>query len=105
MCSLFIDQRDRVGGNAKAGEVFYSGEVMHGLGAGAVYVEIGQEFMDEDRVKGASTKSTVFGNSTLFDGPGRQMPKTETAVKVLNDKGSFIAAVSFADFASGFASE
>ncbi|MGN1231319.1 MAG: hypothetical protein ACI4TP_05400, partial [Anaerotignum sp.] len=86
-----------VGGNAKAGEVFYSGEVMHGLGAGAVYVEIGQEFMDEDRVKGASTKSTIFGNSNLFDGPGRQMPKTETAVKVLNDKGSFIAAVSFAE--------
>jgi len=26
-----------VGGKAKAGEVFYSGEVMHGLGAGAVY--------------------------------------------------------------------
>lgn len=86
-----------VGGQAKAGEIFYSGEVMHGLGAGAVYVEIGQEFMDEDRVKGASTKSTVFGNSTLFDGAGRQIPKTETAVKVLNDKGSFIAAVSFAE--------
>lgn len=85
-----------VGGQAKAGEVFYSGEVMHGLGAGAVYVEIGQEFLDEDRVRGANTKSTVFGKTELFAEAGKPMPKAETAVKVLNDKGSFIAAVSFA---------
>jgi len=86
-----------VGGKAKAGEVFFSGEVMHGLGAGSVYVEIGQEFIDEDRVKGASTKSTVFGNGNLFAENGKKIPKTEKAVKVLNDKGSFIAAISFAE--------
>lgn len=84
-----------VGGRAKAGEVFYSGEVMHGLGAGAVYVEIGQEYMDEDRVKGANTKSTIYGNSRLFQEAGKNVPKTEQAVKVLNDKGSFVAAISF----------
>ena len=70
---------------------------MHGLGAGTVYVEIGQEFMDEDRVKGANTKSTVYGNSRLFAQTGKNIPKTEKAVKVLNDKGSFVAAVSFAE--------
>lgn len=86
-----------VGGQAKAGEVFYSGEVMHGLGAGSVYVEIGQEFVDEDRVRGANTKSTIFGNSNLFAQAGREIPRTEQAVKVLNDKGSFIAAISFAE--------
>ncbi|MBQ3032013.1 MAG: hypothetical protein IJD29_05950, partial [Anaerotignum sp.] len=86
-----------VGGKAKAGEVFYSGEVMHGLGAGSVYVEIGQEFVDEDRVKGANTKSTIFGNSNLFAQGGRQIPRTDQAVKVLNDKGSFVAAISFAE--------
>ena len=86
-----------VGGRAKAGEVFYSGEVMHGLGTGAVYVEIGQEFMDEDRARGANTKSTIFGNSNLFAQTGRPVPRTEKAVKVLNDKGSFIAAISFAE--------
>lgn len=86
-----------IGGKAKAGEVFYSGEVMHGLGAGTVYVEIGQEFMDEDKVKGSNTKSTVFGNGNLFPQTGRNIPKTEKAVKVLNDKGSFVAAISFAE--------
>lgn len=86
-----------IGGKAKAGEVFYSGEVMHGLGAGTVYVEIGQEFMDEDRIKGVNTKSTIFGNSSLFVQADRNIPKTDTGVKVLNDKGSFIAAISFAE--------
>ena len=86
-----------VGGKAKAGEVFYSGEVMHGLGSGTVYVEIGQELMDEDRVKGANTKSTIYGNSRLFAQEGKNIPKTEKAVKVLNDKGSFVAAISFAE--------
>ena len=86
-----------IGGRAKAGEVFYSGEVMHGLGAGAVYVEIGQEYMDEDRVKGANAKSTIYGNSRLFQEAGKNIPKTEQAVKVLNDKGSFVAAISFTE--------
>ena len=86
-----------IGGKAKPGEVFYSGEVMHGLGSGTVYVEIGQEFMDEDRVKGANTKSTIYGNSKLFAQAGKSIPKTEKAIKVLNDKGSFVAAVSFAE--------
>lgn len=86
-----------IGGRAKAGEIFYSGEVMHGLGAGTVYVEIGQEYMDEDRVKGANSKSTIYGNSRLFQEAGKNIPKTEQAVKVLNDKGSFVAAISFAE--------
>lgn len=86
-----------IGGKAKAGEVFYSGEVMHGLGSGEVYVEIGQEFIEEDRVKGANSRSTVFGNSKLFSEYPSVIPKTEKAVKVLNDKGSFIAAISFTE--------
>lgn len=86
-----------VGGKVKAGEIFYSGEVMHGLGAGTVYVEIGQEYMDEDKVKGFNTKSTVYGNVNLFPQAGKSMPRIEKAVKVLNDKGSFIAGISFAE--------
>ena len=86
-----------IGGRVKAGEIFYSGEVMHGLGAGTVYVEIGQEYLDEDKAKGLNTKSTVYGNGNLFPQTGRNIPKIEKAVKVLNDKGSFIAAISFAE--------
>lgn len=84
-----------VGNRARSGQVFYSGEVMHGLGPGNVYVEIGQEQMEEDRVAGANTKSVIYGNAALFAREGGKQPEVETAVKVLNDKGSFVAAVRF----------
>lgn len=84
-----------VGGKAKAGSVYYSGEIMHGLGAGTVYVEIGKEFIEDDPVLGANVKSTVYGNSELFKEMEGKAPETETAVKVLNDKGGFIAAAKF----------
>lgn len=81
-----------VGKKAKIGDVFYSGEIMHGLGEGAVYVEIGKEFIEDAPVFGANVKSTVYGNSDLFKENVGKSPATETAVKVLNDKGSFVAA-------------
>lgn len=81
-----------VGKKAKVGDVFYSGEIMHGLGAGTVYVEIGKEFIEDEPLNGANVKSTVYGNSDLFKENVGKTPATETAVKVLNDKGSFVAA-------------
>ena len=84
-----------VGGRVKSGNVFYSGEVMHGLGAGTVYVEVGQEFIEEDAVIGANVKSTVYGNAELFEEVAGKNPETDTAVKVLNDKGSFVVAAKF----------
>lgn len=81
-----------LGKKARVGDVFYSGEIMHGLGAGTVYVEIGKEFIEDEPVNGANVKSTVYGNSDLFKENLGKAPQTETAVKVLNDKGSFVAA-------------
>ncbi len=84
-----------VGVRAKAGNIFYSGEVMHGLGAGTVYVELGREFIEEDAVFGANVKSTVYGDAKLFEELVEKNQKVTTAIKVLNDKGSFIAAAKF----------
>ena len=84
-----------VGGKVKKGDVFYSGEIMHGLGAGNVYVEIGKEFIEDAAVEGANVKSTVYGNSELFAELEGKSPQIETAVRVLNDKGSFVLAVQF----------
>jgi hypothetical protein len=81
--------------NAKKGEVRYSGEIMHGLGKGNVYVEIGYERLEEDTVHGANMKSTVYGNPDLFKNAEDPSVCIETAVKVLNDKGSFVVAVRF----------
>ena len=79
-----------LGENARKGEIRYSGEIMHGLGKGNVYVEVGYEYLREDETVGANTKSTIYGNPDIFAGDQRSVVDAETAVRVLNDKGSFV---------------
>lgn len=81
-----------LGRNAKAGDIRYSGEITHGLGSGNVYVSIGYEYLSADQALGASAKSTVYGNPELFSRQSQQLVDAETAVRVLNDKGSFVVA-------------
>ena len=81
-----------IGENAKKGDICYSGEIMHGLGAGNVYVEVGYEYLEENAVSQNPTKTTIYGNPQLFE-KNRINVDAETAVKVLNDKGSFVVAV------------
>ncbi|MBR3307556.1 MAG: hypothetical protein IKI75_09950 [Lachnospiraceae bacterium] len=81
-----------LGRNARPGDIRYSGEIAHGLGKGNVYVEIGYEYISEDRSLGGSAKSTIYGNPDLFATRNEEMVKVETAVRVLNDKGSFVVA-------------
>lgn len=82
-----------LGDNARKGDIRYSGEIMHGLGKGNVYVDIGYEYVMEDATLGASAKSTIFGNPDLFKNERDVSLDTEIAVKVLNDKGSFVVGV------------
>ncbi len=81
-----------LGRNARAGDIRYSGEITHGLGSGNVYVSIGYEYLSADQTLGASAKSTVYGNPELFSRQAQQLVDAETAVRVLNDKGSFVVA-------------
>lgn len=82
-----------LGDNARKGDIRYSGEIMHGLGKGNVYVDIGYEYISEDAALGANAKSTIYGNPDLFKKDAHAAVDAETAVKVLNDKGSFVVAV------------
>jgi hypothetical protein len=81
-----------LGRDARAGDIRYSGEITHGLGSGNVYVSIGYEYLSQDQALGASAKSTVYGNPELFSRQSQQLVDAETAVRVLNDKGSFVVA-------------
>ena len=81
-----------LGRDARAGDIRYSGEITHGLGNGNVYVSIGYEYISQDQALGASAKSTVYGNPELFSRQSQQLVDAETAVRVLNDKGSFVVA-------------
>ncbi len=60
---------------------------MHGLGRGNVYVEVGTEYLDDAPYNRGSRRNTIFGNPELFG--FRECMEVETAVRVLNDKGSF----------------
>lgn len=82
-----------LGYNAKRNEVFYSNEIMHGLGKGNIYVNIGFEYITEDPALGTNAKQTIFGASELFEKDRVKVANVTTAVKVNNDKGSFVAAV------------
>ena len=81
-----------LGKNAREGDIRYSGEIAHGLGQGNIYVDIGYSFVSDDPDLGANQKSTIYGNPDLFSRQTQRLADVETAVKVLNEKGSFVVA-------------
>jgi hypothetical protein len=77
--------------NMKKGDVCYSEEIMHGLGKGNVYVDVGIEYINDEPFSKGNRHNTIYGNPKLFD--FQECMEAETAVRVLNDKGSFQVAV------------
>jgi hypothetical protein len=82
-----------LGKNARTGDIRYSGEIPHGLGPGNVYVDIGYSYVSDDPDLAVNQKCTFYGNPDLFSKKNEPMTDVETAVKVLNEKGSFVVAV------------
>lgn len=81
-----------IGRAVKKGEVFYSEEIIHGLGKGNVYVSLGHQMQEKYGGLNELTNTTVIGNGDIFIDT-TVTANFETAIKVLNDKGSFIAGV------------
>ncbi|MBQ3902435.1 MAG: hypothetical protein II745_03570 [Lachnospiraceae bacterium] len=81
-----------LGVNASEGDIRFSGEITHGLGKGNVYVSVGYESIEKDDALMASARNTIYGNPALFVGQGGAQVDAETAVRVMNDKGSFVVA-------------
>lgn len=81
-----------LGTNMRRGQVAYSDEVVHGLGAGTVFVSVGTEYLADDPKLGTSARNTIYGNAGLFPEDRAPMAAAETAVKVMNDRGSFVVA-------------
>ncbi len=79
-------------------EPVFSEEIMHGLGKGPVYVEIGVEYISGNAQSGGETNEIILGDIRLFayDGIKRDEERiynVSTAVKVLPERGTFIAGV------------
>lgn len=82
-----------LGNRARKNEIFISDEIMHGLGKGNVYVDVGIEFLTEDKQIGGNERQTIYGDPTLFKLEDNPAPYANTAVRVFNDRGSFVVAV------------
>ena len=80
-----------LGPDMRRGRIAYSDEIVHGLGPGIVYVSAGPEYLAEDPKLGTTARNTIYGNTGLF--PQEPTPAAaEIAVKVMNDRGSFVIA-------------
>lgn len=86
LCEIPLDA------NLRRGQVAYSNEIVHGLGPGTVYVSVGVEYLAEDPKLNGVGRSTIYGNISLFPGEQTAAPAAELAVKVMNDRGSFVVA-------------
>lgn len=75
-----------LGSDSKKGDISFSGEILHGLGPGNVFVSLGTETISAE-----GETSCLYGNAQLFS--DTNLPEIETCAKVLPEKGSFIAAV------------
>lgn len=80
-----------LGNGGREGKTYYSGEIMHGLGTGNVYVEIGLDSIYED-ASGKSGQATIFGDADVFS-EKKSGILAKSGVMVHNDKGSFVAGV------------
>lgn len=65
------------------GQTFYSGEVVHGLGPGAVFLSVGVVRQKKRE------KEIVYGSPGVFSGEKGSV-NVETAVKLYLDRGSFV---------------
>ena len=81
-----------LGANMRRGQVAYSDEIIHGLGPGTVYVTVGTEYLEDDAKLGITAKNTIYGNAELFPREKTNVVAAETAVKVMNDRGTFVVA-------------
>jgi hypothetical protein len=81
-----------LGTDTRKGHTVYSDEIMHGLGKGNVFVSVGFEYLVKDKKLGITAKNTIYGDPSIFNGKDLPLTYAGTAVKVMNDRGSFIVA-------------
>lgn len=77
----------------RRGEIVYSDDIIHGLGAGNVIVQIGLEYISENSQFGGQSRKTIFGDASLFNDGEAPITDSKTAIRVNNDRGSFTVAV------------
>jgi hypothetical protein len=83
-------------GQTRKGNVVHSGEIVHGLGIGCVFVSAGFDYLDEDRRDDIASRHTIYGNPEFFANESPPVVFAETAVKVFENRGCFVIAAKLA---------
>ena len=86
-----------LGTGGEAGKVYFSDEIMHGLGNGPVYVEIGVEYISKDAATKSDKESIIVGDGSIFASDNtlteEKVFQMDQAIKILPDRGTFVVGV------------
>lgn len=83
-----------LGNGGEVGKAIFSEEIMHGLGSGPVYVEIGVEYLYKSSKDKAGHEEIILGDNSIFSSvEDSKVYQIDTAVKVLPERGTFIVGV------------
>lgn len=81
----------------EGGKVYFSDEIMHGLGNGPVYVEIGVEYISRDSLAKNDRESIILGDGSIFSSDDSitddKVFEIDKAVKILPARGTFIVGI------------
>ena len=86
-----------LGTGGEVGKVYFSDEIMHGLGNGPVYVDIGIEYISRDVNASGDRESIILGDGSIFESDStvtdEKVFQVDQAVKILPDRGTFIVGI------------
>ena len=86
-----------LGSGGEMGKVYFSDDIMHGLGNGPVCVEIGVEYISRDNVSRSDRESIILGDGSIFASDStvtdEKIFELDQAIKILPERGTFIVGV------------
>lgn len=86
-----------LGNGGEVGKSYFSEEIMHGLGTGPVYVEIGIEYISRETAGNGNRESIILGDGSIFAEDktitDEKIIEVDHAVKLLPSRGTFIVGV------------
>lgn len=86
-----------LGNGGEAGKVYFSDEIMHGLGTGPVCVELGIEYISRDAGTGGDREAIILGDGSIFaedtDSTEERVYEVDQAIKILPERGTFIVGI------------
>lgn len=84
-----------LGNGGEAGKTYLSDEIMHGLGNGPVYVELGIEYLVKRGNRKDAQEEILLGDSSIFEQEEgeEKLYRVDTAIRILPDRGTFIAGI------------